>query len=239
MSIMAAVIALGLGGSPALPPGAGTAPSGSLVLVQGRPDAPGYGVQPQGYGDPQSNGATPNGYGTSQGYGDRPTDYGVPPAGYGAPPSGYGRGLDQYGKAPGYGVQPPSYGLPPPGSGVSPGYGARPEGYGVAPGYGQAPSGYGQAPGYGSVPREPPSPPARAAIGRGGQNAGITVPPAVPGIQYRYDQAGNFLGATETVDNTTREYDAQGRVTRTFVRDGRRVVVFDAAGHAIQRSGGE
>src|SRR5277367_1999467 len=106
MSIAAAVIALGLGGSPALPPGTGTAAGGPLVLAQGRPDAPGYGVQPQGYGNPQSNGSTPDGYGSTLGYGDRPTDYGVPPAGYGAPPPGYGRGLDQYGKAPGYGVQP-------------------------------------------------------------------------------------------------------------------------------------
>jgi YD repeat-containing protein len=56
-------------------------------------------------------------------------------------------------------------------------------------------------------------------------------------VTYHYDPAGRFTGATETIDNTTREYDASGRVTRTYVRDGRKVVVFDADGRVIQHGG--
>jgi len=234
MSIAAAVIALGLGGSPALlPDAAPAAPRRPLVLAQGRPDAPGYGVAPPGHGDPQSNGVTPDGYGSSPGFGDRPPGYGVPPAGYGALPPGAGQGLNEYGKAPGYGVQPEGYGQPPPGSSVSPGYGAPP------PSYGQAPASYGHAPGYGTVPREPTGSGGAASPGGAGLNAGIAVPPAIPGVRYRYDPDGRFIGATETIDNTTRVYDAKGRVTRTYVRTGSQVVVFDANGHAIQRSGGQ
>jgi hypothetical protein len=231
MSIAVALIALSLGG-----------PAGP-ILVQGRPDAPGYGVQPPGYGDPQSNGAKPEGYGGAPGYGDRPPGYGVSP-GYGAPPAGYGRGLDQYGHAPpGYGVAPQGYGVQPPSYGATPrGYGAPPPGYGVAPGYGQAPAGYGVSPGYGSVPRESPNGGNSASNGsatnRGTRSANIPVPSATPGVRYHFDPSGRFLGATETIDNTTREYDATGRVIRTFVRDHGKVVVFDADGRAIQHTGG-
>jgi hypothetical protein len=234
MSIAAAVIALGLGGSPAMLPDAAPAPPRRpLVLAQGRPDAPGYGVSPPGYGDPQRNGATPDGYGSAPGFGDRPAGNGVPPAGYGALPPGAGQGLGEYGKATGYGVQPQGYGQPPPSSSVSPGYGAPPTGYG------QAPPSYGHAPGYGQVPREPLTAGGAAGPSWAGQTGGIAVPPAIPGVHYRYDEAGRFIGATETIDNTTRVYDEKGRVTRTFVRTGSQVVVFDANGHAIQRSGGQ
>ena len=63
------------------------------------------------------------------------------------------------------------------------------------------------------------------------------MPPATPGVTYHFDEAGRFLGATETIDNTTREYDANGKVVRTFMRRGREVVVFDADGQLIQRTG--
>jgi YD repeat-containing protein len=92
------------------------------------------------------------------------------------------------------------------------------------------------------VPREPP-PDVGTGAGSASTNRGprlppIAVPRATPGVQYHFDQAGRFTGATETINNTTREYDAAGRVIRTFVRDKGRVVVFDADGRAIQHTGG-
>jgi hypothetical protein len=230
MAIAAALIAIGLGAAPA------------LVLAQGRGDAPlGYGTAPQGYGDNQNYGAKPDGYGSAPpGYGIPPQGYGISP-GYGATPPGYGRGLDSYGRAPpGYGIPPQGYGVPPAGYGASPGYGSQPQGYGQAPaGYGQAP-GYGASPGYGVVPRERPSNVSPRPTGPDLQQnpkAGIPVPPATQGVTYHFDPDGRFLGATETIDTMTREYDANGKVVRTFVRRGREVVVFDAEGQVIQRTG--
>ena len=176
--IAAAILALSLVGA------------GPVIPVQGRPDAMGYGVQPQGYGDPQGNGARPDGNGQSLYYGDRPTGYGVAP--------------------PGYGVAPPGYGQAP-------------------PGYGQAPAGYGQSPGYGTVPHEPPAPPPRPPA----RPAAV----AAPAIRYQYDQTGRFRGATETIDNVTREYDAGGRVVRMVVRNGAQTVIYDGNGKVIARSG--
>lgn len=208
---------------------------------------PGYGVQPPGYG------GTPLGYGyprggSSQqppGYGVQPPGYGQPPPGYGAAP-GYGQGNDAYGKAPpGNGIPPKSYGVAPPGYGAAPGnsstphgYGDPGPGYGQAPGYGVAPT-YGYAPGYGHVPQgddsggpavlQPLRPPSNWP-----RPAHVPVPPAGQGVTYHYDKAGNFTGATETIGNLTREYNANGQVVHSFMHDGSRVVVFDGAGEVVQ-----
>ncbi len=89
------------------------------------------------------------------------------------------------------------------------------------------------------MPKENPNaPPPRLPSARPAPaKAKIPIPPATPGVTYHYDKAGQFVGATETIDNTTREYDAAGRVTLTFVRDGRKVVVFDADGRVLQHGG--
>ncbi len=201
--------------------------AGPLVRVQDRTYTPGYGTTPRGYGEEQNYGRRPEGYAP----------------GYGTTPPGYGRGTGDYGKAPpGTGVTPPGYGVPPPGYGNSPGYGKTPQGYGQSPGYGQAPPGYGvsprygAAPGYGKVPKAelpPPLPPrTKKPVEK------VNVPPGTPGVQYRYDAAGRYAGAFETIDNVTGEYDVEGRVIHTFVREGRKVVVFDAGGKVIQHAGG-
>ena len=123
----------------------------------------------------------------------------------------------------------PGYGTTPRGYGEEQNYGRRPEGYGSQPpGYGERP------PGYGSAPKAPPPPPKAVAK----RPEKVTIPPATPGVTYRYDDTGRFLGAFETIDNTTREYNAGGQVIRTFIREGRRVVVFDADGKVLQHSGG-
>ena len=91
--------------------------------------------------------------------------------------------------------------------------------------------------GAGRVPTEQP-PPRPSTQYRPPKIAKVAIPPATPGVTYRYDPAGRFLGAYETIDNTTREYDAGGQVVHTFVRDGRRVVVFDGDGKVIEHKGG-
>jgi hypothetical protein len=243
MPIAAVVFALALTVPGPAPEGAPARHAGPLVRVQDRTFTPGYGTTPRGYGEEQNYGRRPEGYGSQPpGYGERPPGYGSAP-GYGATPPGYGRGTGDYGKAPpGTGVTPPGYGVPPPGYGNSPGYGKTPQGYGQSPGYGQAPPGYGvsprygAAPGYGKVPKAelpPPLPPrTKKPVEK------VNVPPATPGVQYRYDAAGRYAGALETIDNVTREYDVEGRVIHTFVREGRKVVVFDAGGKVIQHAGG-
>lgn len=245
MSIATAILSLAIGLPGAAAVATPPAPAG-LVLAQANTyDNSNYGAAPKGYGDTPGYGTRPSGNGGgSTEYAVPPAGNGVTPPGYGAAPPGYGQSPNSsYGKAPSYGTPPPGYGaapgygVAPPGYGSAPsGYGVAPPGYGASPGYGAAP-GYGASPGYGTVPREQPAPPRRPPEDRRTALAKLPIPPAVPGVTYRYDQTGHYLGAIETIDNTTREYDAYGHVTRVIVRDGRRIVMFDGDGRVLQHSG--